>query len=62
VIDGFDDHSVLCLVDPIDDPVVPATGAVEALELEPKRMTDSVRSLRQWSVDELDGGEGDLLR
>jgi hypothetical protein len=36
VADGFDDHSVLSFVDPIDDSVVAATGAAEIQEFEAK--------------------------
>jgi hypothetical protein len=57
VADGFDDHSMLSFVDPIDDPVIAATGAAETLEFEAKRMADPLRHRGKRSVDELDGGE-----
>jgi len=58
---GLDDDSPPSFVDPIDDPVVSSTGAVQSLELEAKRMADPLGCLSEGSVDELDGGESHLL-
>jgi hypothetical protein len=62
VPDGFDHHSVIILVDPIDDPVVPAAGAMKAFKLEPKGVPHPVRDLGERPIDELDSGDGDLFR
>jgi hypothetical protein len=62
VPNSLDHYLTLILVNPIDDPVIPASGAVKALELEPERVPHPLRCLGERSIDELDSGETDLLR
>lgn len=59
--DGLNDDPVARLVDPVDDPVVTSSSAVQSFELEPKGMADLSGWFGQGAVDELDGGEDHVL-
>lgn len=61
VLDGLDDRPLGLLVDPVDDPMVAAAGAVEAFQLETQRMAGPVRVTRGGGIGELDGRRRDLL-
>jgi hypothetical protein len=59
--DDLNDHSLLSFVDPIDDPVVSSTGAVQSFELKTKGALHPLGRLGEGSINELDGGQSHLL-
>lgn len=60
--DRLDINRSARLVDPVDDAKITAMGAVQPLELEPKRPADLLRVQGDGAVYELDCRRGDLFR
>lgn len=61
MFDGLHDHEAAPIVDAVDDPMVAPSGAVQPLQLEPQRASDSMWVLSERPIDELDRRSGHFL-
>ncbi len=61
VLDRCDADLAFLFIDIIDDPEVAAAGTIGTLQVEPERLPDPIRILREAAVDELHTRNYDLL-
>lgn len=62
MLDAQHDDFAILLVDPVQDPIGPATRGVDAGELATECLTDSMRVVDEGSGEELDYGRSHRLR
>ena len=60
MLDAVNDHELGGVVDAVDDPVITAASRVEPNKFSDERLSQSVRILRNWTVEDHEGGVADL--